>query len=175
MIPDLQRVLEPTYLSGLVDVSTDRVREMRRECTDLENGLSYVRRVAQGRLDVLAKETESRANGGGGNLRDLVERLPEMLSAGVGGAGSGRVEQELDPPDHVVDPLTDKLDSAVGPNVVTSIADLEDDALSAAMIALANFEEELSTSRRSLHSAIDSINEELARRIAGGESPVSPA
>ncbi len=175
MIPDLQRVLEPTYLSGLVDVSTDRVREMRRECTDLENGISYVRRVAQGRLDLLAKETESRASGGGGDLRDLVERLPEMLSGGVRATGSGRIEQELDPPDHVVDPLTDRLDAVVGTGVVTSVADLEDDALSAAVIALSNFEEKLSTARRSLHSAIDSVNDELARRIAGGESPMSSA
>lgn len=175
MIPDLQRVLEPTYLSGLVNVSTDRVREMRRECTDLENGISYVRRVAQGRLDLLNKETESRASGGGGDLHDLVERLPEMLSGGVRAAGSGRVEQELDPPDHVVDPLTDRLDNVVGPSVVTSVAELGDDALSAGVIALSNFEEELSTGRRSLHLAIDSINDELARRIARGESPVTPS
>ena len=42
----------------------------------------------------------------------------------------------------------------------------------AAMIALAKFEEELSTARRSLHTVIDSVNDELARRITGGESPV---
>ena len=174
MIRNLQRVLEPTYLSGLVALSTDHVREMRRDCTDLENGFSYVRRVAQGRLDLLSRETESRASGGGGDLRDLVERLPEMLSAGVRGGG-GRVEQELQPPDHVVDPLTDKLDGVVGPSVIASVAELPDEALSSGVIALSNFEEELSTARRSLHSVIDSINDELARRISDSESPVTPA
>ncbi|MDG1409663.1 MAG: hypothetical protein P8L46_11000 [Acidimicrobiales bacterium] len=175
MIRNLQRVLEPTYLSGLVALSTDHVREMRRDCTDLENGFSYVRRVAQGRLDLLSRETESRASGGGGDLRDLVERLPEMLSAGVRGGGGGRVEQELQPPDHVVDPLTDKLDGVVGPSVIASVAELPDEALSSGVIALSNFEEELSTARRSLHSVIDSINDELARRISNSESPVTPA
>jgi hypothetical protein len=175
MIPHLQRVLESTYLSGLVALSTDRVREMRRDCTDLENGFSYVRRVAQGRLDLLSKETESRASGGGGDLRDLVESLPEMLSGGVRAGVGGRVEQELHPPDHVVDPLTEKLDGVVGPSVITSVAELADEALSSGVIALSNFEEELSTARRSLHSVIDSINDELARRIAGSESPVTPA
>lgn len=175
MIPDLQRVLEPTYLSGLVALSTDRVREMRRDCTDLENGFSYVRRVAQGRLDLLSKETESRASGGGGDLHDLVERLPEMLSAGVRAGVGGRVEQELQPPDHVVDPLTEKLDGVVGPSMITSVAELADEAMSSGVIALSNFEEELSTARRSLHSVIDSINDELARRISDSESPVTPA
>ena len=116
MTPDLLRALVPTYLSGLADVSTDRVREMRRECTDLENGFSYVRRVAQGRFDLLAKETESRAGGGGGDLRDLVEQLPEMLSGGVRAGAGGRIEQELDPPAYVVAPLTEKLDGVVGPS-----------------------------------------------------------
>ena len=172
MIPDLLRALVPTYLSGLADVSTDRVREMRCECTDLENGFSYVRRVAQGRFDLLAKETESRAGGGGGDLRDLVEQLPEMLSGGVRAGAGGRVEKELDPPDHVADPLTEKLDGVVGPSVITSVAELQDSVLATAMIALASFEEELSTARRSLHTVIDSINDELARRITGGKSPV---
>ena len=175
MIPDLLLALEPTYLSGLVDVSSDRVREMRRECTNLENGFSYVRCVAQGRLDLLAKETESRARGGGGDLHDLVENLPEMLSGGVRAAGGGRVEQELDPPDYVVDPLTQKLDGVVGPSVITSVAEIQDGALAAAMIALTNFEDELSAARRSLHTVIDSINDELARRITGAESSVNPA
>ena len=143
--------------------------------TDLENGFSYVRRVAQGRLDLLSKETESRASGGGGDLHDLVERLPEMLSAGVRAGVGGRVEQELQPPDHVVDPLTEKLDGVVGPSMITSVAELADEAMSSGVIALSNFEEELSTARRSLHSVIDSINDELARRISDSESPVTPA
>jgi len=175
MIPDLQRVLEPDYLAGLADASTEDLRGMRGECTDLENGVSFVRRLAQGRLDVIVAETERRAEGGGGDLADLVARLPELLSDGVRAPGSGRVDQELDPPDEVVNPLTEVLDGAVGPSVMTEVAELGAEELSAAVIALRNFEERLSTSRRSLHSTIDSLNDELARRIAAGESPTTPA
>lgn len=175
MIPDLQRVLEPGYLADLTNASTEDLRGMRAECTDLENGVSYVRRLAQGRLDVIVAETERRAEGGGGDLSDLVARLPELLSDGVRAPGSGRVEQELDPPEAVVNPLSEVLDNVVGPEIMTEVADLGDDDLSAAIIALRNFEERLSTSRRSLHSTIDSVNDELARRIAAGESPTTPA
>lgn len=175
MIPDLQRVLEPTYLEGLTEVAIEDLRARRSECTDLENGLSYVRRVAQGRLDVLAAEAERRSNGGGGDLADLVARLPELLSDGVRAPGSGRVDQELDPPDSVVVPLSAVLDGVVGGSIVSEVAGLADDELSAAVIALRNFEENLSTSRRSLHSTIDALNDELARRIAGGETPTRPA
>ena len=82
MISDLQRVLDPAYLAGLVASSTDDLRTMRAECADLENGLSFVRRLAQGRLDVLAAETERRANGGGGDLAEIIAMsVPEGVEA----------------------------------------------------------------------------------------------
>ncbi|MEO0494158.1 MAG: hypothetical protein AAF081_12140 [Actinomycetota bacterium] len=175
MIPELQRVLEPTYLSGIADAPIEQIRSMRAACSDLENGASYVRRLAQGRLDLLAEETKRRADGGGGNLTELVDGLADMLSEGVRAPGSGRVDQELDPPEAVVGPLTEVLDAKVGPSVVTAVAELGDDELSAGVIALRDFEEELSGARRSLHGTIDSLNNELARRIARGESPASPS
>lgn len=175
MIPDLQRVLEPGYLAGIGAAATGELRAMRAECTDLENGVSYVRRLAQGRLDVIVAETQRRADGAGGDLADLVARLPELLSDGVRAPGSGRVDQELDPPEHVIDPLNEVLDRSVGPSIMTEVAELGIDELSAAVIALRDFEEQLSTSRRSLHRTIDALNDELARRIAAGEAPTTPA
>jgi len=175
MIPELQRVLQPSYLASLVDIPTDKLRAMRAECAELENGASYVRRLAQGRLDLMTEEIKRRADGGGGDLGDLVDRLPELLSDGLRGPGSGRADQELDPPEHVVEPLTIELDSVVGPSVVVVVAELGDDELSAAVIALRHFEDDLSTSRRSLHASIDSLNNELTRRIAAGEAPPASA
>lgn len=171
VIPDLTRVVDADYLTGLAAAPIDEVRSMRAMCADLENGTSYVRRLAQGRLDLLAEETKRRAEGSGGSLGDLVDSLASTLSDGVRAPGSGRVDQELEPPDHVVGPLTDVLDGRVPPSVVTSVAELGDDELSAAVIALQDFEEDLSSARRTLHSVIDSLNNELARRIAAGESP----
>lgn len=175
MTPDVQRVLELAYLAGVADADAARLRAMRAECSDLENALSYVRRLAQGRLDVLVAETERRAEGAGGDLADLVARLPQLLANGTNGGGSGRVDQELDPPDELVVPLTDALDRVVGPSVMTEVVGLGDDALSAAVIALRDFEERISNQRRSVHTTIDALNDALARRIGEGEAPAGPA
>ena len=172
MIPDLQRVLDPSYLAGLAQVGADQLRAMRAECADLENGVSYVRRLTQGRLDLLAEEARRRADGGGGDLADLVARLPELLSDGVRAPASGRASADLDPPESVVGPLTERLDAVVPRATLGGVADLDDAALAAAAESLRGFEDELSTSRRDLHTSIDTLNDELARRIAAGE--VSP-
>ncbi len=175
MIRDLQRVLEPSYVGGLTDASIEQIRAMRAECAELENGTSFVRRLAQGRLDLLGEEAKRRADGAGGNLGELVSGLADLMSEGVRAAGSGRLDQELDPPEAVVGPLTAALDARVGPSVIMAVAELGDNELAAARQALQDFEEELSSARRSLHRAIDVLNAELARRIALGESSASPS
>ena len=175
MIRDLQRVLEPSYVGGLADAPIEQIRAMRAECTELENGASFVRRLAQGRLDLLGEEATRRADGAGGNLGELVSGLAGLMSESVRAAGSGRLDQQLDPPEAVVGPLTAALDARVGPSVIMAVAELGDDELSAARQALQDFEEELSSARRSLHRAIDVLNAELARRIALGESSASPS
>ena len=175
MIRDLQRVLEPSYVCGLADAPIEQIRAMRAECTELENGASFVRRLAQGRLDLLSEEATRRADGAGGNLGELVSGLADLMSESVRAAGSGCLDQELDPPEAVVGPLTAALDARVGPSVIMAVAELDDDELSAARQALQDFEEELSSTRRNLHRAIDVLNAELARRIALGESSASPS
>ncbi|MDP7383966.1 MAG: hypothetical protein QF382_07825, partial [Acidimicrobiales bacterium] len=147
----------------------------RAECAELENGTSFVRRLAQGRLDLLGEEATRRADGAGGNLGELVSGLADLMSEDMRAAGSGRLNQQLDPPEAVVGLLTAALDARVGPSVIMAVAELGDDELSAARQALQDFEEELSSARRSLHRAIDVLNAELARRIALGESSASPS
>ncbi len=173
MIPELSRVIDPAYTAGLTQIPTDELRAKRVECSDLENALSYVRRLAQGRLDLLVAETKRRGSGDGGDLAALVENLSDVLGDGVRGPGSGRISQELDPPDHLIDPLVAELDSAVDQSVMASLAELGNDELSAAVIALRRYEDSLSASRHGLHDVIDSLNTELARRIAGGEESIT--
>ena len=168
MTRDLQRVLEPSYVGGLAGASIEQIWAMRAECAELENGTSFVCRSAQGRLDLLGEEAKRRADGVGGNLRELVSGLADLMSEGVRSAGSGRLDKELNPPEAVVGPLTAALDARVGPSVIMAVAEVSDDELSAARQALQDFEEELSSARRSLHRAIDVLNAELARRIAEG-------
>ncbi|MFQ5556540.1 MAG: aerial mycelium formation protein [Acidimicrobiales bacterium] len=173
MIPELERVLDASYVTALAERTTDELREMRAECNDLENGLSYVRRMAQGRIDLLNAEVKRLREdaGDGDDVADLVDRLPEVLSDRDRPAGSGRVIQDLEPPEHVVEPLEARLDAVVGPGIIASISDLDATELSAAIAALRDLEAELSESRSRLHLTIDSVNSELADRYRSGEIP----
>ena len=171
MIPDLDRVVDPGYLSGLAEQSTDELRGMRVKCSDLENGVSYVRRLAQGRLDLMVAELGRRDSGSGGDAAGLVAQLPDLLSGGGRAAGSGRLTGDLEPPEEVVGPLTQRLDAAAGPGAISGVTDLDDAGLTAGVAALRDFESRLSEARQSVHATVDAINEELAQRYRAGESP----
>ena len=71
-------VLEPEYIAGLDERPDDDVRAMREECMELETEFSYVRRLAQARIEILTAEQERRANGG--SVADLVAALPRILA-----------------------------------------------------------------------------------------------
>src|SRR5690349_1619323 len=78
----IDRVLGADYLSDLDARSIDELRAMDHECAEIETELSYVRRLAQARIDIVQAEVDRRAQGGSlGGLsdRDLAEALKEIL------------------------------------------------------------------------------------------------
>src|SRR2546421_12864725 len=78
----LDRVLDPGYLEGLADRPVDEVSAMKAECTELETEVSFVRRLAQGRIDILDAERDRRANGGGpGGPRGRPSQKPAPAGA----------------------------------------------------------------------------------------------
>jgi hypothetical protein len=52
----LDVILADSYLEDLEDVDTQEIRRRRAECEEEEQGISYARRVVQGRLDILRAE-----------------------------------------------------------------------------------------------------------------------
>ena len=69
----LDRVLDPAYLEGLGDRPVDEVDSMKPECVELETEASFVRRLAQARIDILGAERRRRDEGG--SLDDLIAGL----------------------------------------------------------------------------------------------------
>ena len=78
----VQRLLEPGYATGLDTKSLDDLRSMHEECTQAELALSYYRRLAQARMEILEAELARRRSGG--SVGDLVADLPRILSAESG-------------------------------------------------------------------------------------------
>ncbi len=94
----LAALLAPSYLEGLPSLPIAEIRSRREQATEVEVGLSYVRRLIQGRLDIVLAEVHQRESGGpGGDLADLVQRLPEILGDRVRAPGIGRLPTLMAP------------------------------------------------------------------------------
>jgi hypothetical protein len=135
MTDDLERVLEPDYLTDLGSLDDAELRSRRQESQQVEAKLSYLRRLVQGRLDIVSAEIDRRASGGeGGDLSDLVARLPEILADRTRAPGPGRMPTNLVPPED--EDLTDELDEISGPTALGVLPDLPDGELRAVVDAL---------------------------------------
>src|SRR6266699_2292816 len=73
----IQQLLAPAFSAGLGDRDLAALREMRTECGAVENAVSYTRRLAQGRFEILSAEQARREQGG--SVRELVADLPRIL------------------------------------------------------------------------------------------------
>src|SRR3546814_1843983 len=63
MAADLGTLLDSSYLGDLAERSIGDVRAMRAECQEVESGMSLLRRLVQGRLDIVGLELRRRATG----------------------------------------------------------------------------------------------------------------
>lgn len=166
------RILDPAFLDDLPSRSTDEVRSMRAECQSVETGLSYLRRVVQGRLDIVDAELARRRSGGDpADLSSLIDQLPTILSDHLRAPGNGRLPNTLDTgaTDPELEGRIDELVAAYGLDDITAVAD---DQLTTARVALAELESEVSTRRRALFDRIDELQAELTRRYRTGEASV---
>jgi hypothetical protein len=150
----------------------DEVRSMRAECQSVETGLSYLRRLVQGRLDIVGMELQRRRDGGEpGDLATLVSRLPEILSEHTRSPGVGRLPQTM-APGEIEPELEQRLNEIVEGHDIESLPGLSDDELLALHDALEAFEHEVSARRRDVFDRIDSLQAEITRRYRTGEATV---
>src|SRR6202035_2861526 len=95
---ELERLLTPDYLDGVKERSLGEVRRMRAECQEAETAVSYLRRFAQARLDVVHACLDHAEGGHSGNLDSLVERLPSIIGSGPPRpSGFGRLPSQMSP------------------------------------------------------------------------------
>jgi hypothetical protein len=172
MTSELERILGGSYLAGIESAPIESVRAKRAECQGVETGLSYLRRLAQGRLDVMAAELRRRGEGAAASdLAQLVSDLPETLSDHTRNPGAGRLSPTLDPGDADPD-LTAELDEAVSGSDIDSLPTLDDGAIAAALARVEDVEHRISATRRDVLDRVDALQAELTRRYRTGEASV---
>src|ERR687891_2649897 len=80
----LDRISDASYLEKLPTRSVSELHEMRNECSEAENEVSFERRLCHARIDILSAELDRRS---GKEQGPLLDRLPEILAT-EGGSGA---------------------------------------------------------------------------------------
>ncbi|HZP30384.1 MAG TPA: hypothetical protein VFC99_15625 [Acidimicrobiia bacterium] len=163
-----EAILDSAYLDGLERRSVEEVRAMHEDCLVVETELSYVRRLAQARIDILRAEVERRATGG--SVGDLLARLPEILSDR--GPRATPVASRL--PRHLAPDLDEhlhgELDEIAADGTLASLPTLSDEELQTRLEQLRGIERDVSARRRAMFEVIDRIEAELTERHKVGRA-----
>jgi hypothetical protein len=141
---------------------------MHDECFEVETEFSFVRRLAQGRIDIMTAELERRASGG--SITDLVAALPEILSDSHprSDPASSRLPRHLAPAPAIE--WKRGLEHLITDATLLNLPTLPDDEVRERMVQLRELEQETSERRRSLNAVIDLLDAEIVSRHALGRS-----
>ncbi|HEX2029341.1 MAG TPA: hypothetical protein VHF25_15225 [Nitriliruptorales bacterium] len=172
----MDRVLDPSYLEGLTTRPTEQIRRMRDECEEEESGVSYARRVLQGKLDILRAEAlrrrEEGEDGGEADLRSLLDALPSILADDVAARPlRTRVTRFLVPP--TVQHHRREVERLASSATLSGVRKRSPEELAELVRQLTERERELSALRRQLLDRVDALQDELARRYRQGTADVS--
>jgi hypothetical protein len=163
----LDVMLDPAYLDGVADRSLDELRRMHEECLEVETEVSYVRRLAQARMDIVRAELDRRA--AGGSVGDLISALPKILADEHPRPGPerSRLPRHLAPAPNIQ--WRRHLEYLITDSTLVNLPTLPPETLQQTLDKLAELEEQTSARRRGLHAVIDTIEAELAtRHVAHG-------
>jgi hypothetical protein len=172
-ISRIETLLSPDYVADLESLPMADVRQRRDESQEAADELSYLRRLVQGRLDIVHADLERRAGGEPPDLAGLVERLEkgEIISDSTHASGVGRLPVAFGPAD-TDGWISQELDEIAPAGLLTSLSDLDDDAVRSLADRLDEVERKVSAQRNELHDVANRLQEEIVRRYKSGEASV---
>lgn len=173
-VPELSlvEVLDPAYLADLDQLTLAELRAKRDLCVQLETGLSYLRRLAQARIDLVAAESERRRVGAAAQPEALVGQLTQILAEGPRAEGPGRLPTIFAPAEGAQSELAARLEAVCPSEKVARLEQLAGSELGQLLRSLSALESKVSSERRALHAVQDRLEEELVRRYRSGEATV---
>lgn len=161
-------VLGPSYTADLAAIPIEDLRARRDRARQTETDLSYLRRIVQGRLDIVASEQERRGGGGEGAvtsaLPDILADDERPLPRGSGVFVSNEPSMSSDQEEFL---------ASITPVDLTDLGGQPAERLVEARLALQGAEAEISRARREVHEVLDACAAELTRRYREGEADVS--
>lgn len=147
-------------------LSLVELRARRAKLQNDDDAVSYVRRLAQARLDLVQAEKRRRLGGGPERLSD---ELPSILSTHLTG-GAPRPPRPAE--DFSSHPLAEQFGALCDRAGDHDLSSLSSEELIGYADALHEFEQTRSHERRELFTRIDELSAELVRRYRDGEANV---
>ncbi|WP_030693685.1 hypothetical protein [Streptomyces globisporus] len=166
--PPVQRTADPADRAqpDLGALRLPELRALRRDAQSDEADLSYVRRMLQGRIDILRAELARRTD----PEAPVLDRLSEILADVPSRHRSSARHVTLSTPrGEEYRRLATEMLSEVELSDLTARTD---DELHAAMGRLAGYEQQVSRRRQHLQRTADDCSAEIARRYREGEAQV---
>ena len=165
----IDRVLAEDYLEGLREADLGEVRALKQEAEQEEADLSYIRRMIQGRIDIVRAELNRRD---GATTGTLVENLTAILADEPRAPARGLGRHVTVEPGRV-DSHRRYVESLVADVDLSDVTARTPDELAHAMRTLSEEEQAISTKRRSVQDVMDACTAEITRRYRDGEADVS--
>jgi hypothetical protein len=148
-------------------LSLEELRDVRAKLQHEDDVVSYARRVAQARLDLVHAESHRRERGE--RDVDLSSELRVVLSQHLTG-GPARPPRPTD--DLSDDPLSLELDAICTDHGFSRLEELSAEELRSLADALTEYEQRVSADRRERFERLDTFSAELVRRYREGEASV---
>ena len=163
----IDRVLAEDYLDGLRGLPLADVRSLRADAEQEEVDLSYLRRMIQGRLDILRAELNRRDGTGTDLVQGLAAILADEPRAPARGLGRHTTVEPSRADSHrrYVEALVADVD-------LSDVSARSTDEVAHAMRTLSEEEAELSAKRRQVQQVMDACSAEITRRYRDGEADV---
>lgn len=157
----IDRIRSPGFVEQLSELPLDELRRRRDECLAEREYLSLLRRLVQGRAEILRAELERRSGTPDGP--PLVERLAEILAGEPQGPSRGEAVR-ISVPEEEMLLARRRVERLVADAGLSDPGALDDERLAQAVDLLVDEEREVSEARNGVFVALNALQDELKRR-----------
>ena len=158
----IDRIRDHGYVEGIDSLSLDDLRARRDECLAEREYLSLLRRLVQGRAEILRAELHAR--GSGEDEGPLIDRLATILAGDERQAPARGEAVKVGLPEEELLLARRRIERLVSDAGISDPSSLDDANLASAVDLLATEEREVSAARSDVIRVLDTLQDELKRR-----------
>ncbi len=154
--------MAPGFADDLDSLDTDEVRRRRDLARAEREYLSFLRRLLQGRRDILRDELDRRRTGGGS--QDVMERIVGILSEGSRGPSRGEAPTMPLPEDEIAIARR-RVERLLADTGLSDPEHISGERLEVAIGRIEEEERTVSDARSNVMGVLDALQEEMKRRL----------